>query len=360
MTYKQPVLPSNEQLASIYDSFPGMVWLSGPDKRYTFFNANWLSFRGRTSEQETNGEWINDIHPDDQKKYRVAFEESGNSHLAFQIKYRLRRNDNEYRWLLTTAEPQVSSSGVFLGYVASSVDIHELTEEMILGGEFISSASHELKIPVTTIKVYAQLLEDFFEREGDERHVGFLQKVNKQVVKLTRLINNLAESNELYQCRMNLMKSEFDLNKMIMEEISRVQSESFKHNILFEGYSTQNVYGDRERLAQAFANLLDNAIKFSPDSDTIKVCLMEDQQSVAVSVRDFGIGINDKERNKIFRRFYRGHENITNTFPGVGLGLYISSQIIKEHGGEIVFEPAEPGSNFKFMLPYDNRNKHGK
>lgn len=351
----KPVLPAKEQLQVLINAFPGMIWTSEPEKQDYFFNKNWLEFRGRTEQQELEEDWTKDIHPDDIEEYKRIYNNSYDSHEPFQVKYRLKWKDGGYKWVFTNAVPQFGIDGSFTGYIASTVDIHELAEEMTLRDQFINAASHELKIPVTTIKVYAQLLEDFFDRDGDEKHLDFLKKVNKQVVKLTRLINNLAESNKIYDNGIELNKSAFDFNKLIAEEISRVQAESSKHIIQLTGYTTQNVYGDRERLAQAFTNLLDNAIKFSPEADTIEVSLKSDNDSVTVSVRDYGIGVNANEREKIFKRFYRVHDNTANTFPGVGLGLYISSQIIKQHGGEIVLETSNPGSNFKFTIPYDNR-----
>lgn len=351
----KPVLPKNEQIQFMKDTFPGMIWFSGADKKYYTFNKNWLDFRGRAEQQEVEGLFTNDIHPDDLEEYKRVYNASFDNRQPFQIKYRLKRHDGEYRWVLTNATPQFDDQGLLTGYVASTLDIHDLAQEMILRDEFISSASHELKIPVTTIKVYAQLLEDFFDRGGDEKHLDFLKKVNKQVVKLTRLINNLVESNKIYDSGIELNQSDFDFNKLIIEEISRVQSEAQKHNIVVTGYIPQNVYGDREKLAQAFNNLLDNAIKFSPDADTVEVSLENNNETVSVTVRDYGIGIKADEKEKIFKRFYRVHDNTANTFPGVGLGLYISSQIIKQHGGEITLENGSSGCNFKITIPYDNR-----
>lgn len=349
------VLPVKDQLHLATDSVPVMTWVSGIDKLCFFFNKSWLEFTGRTLEQECGEGWTKGIHPDDQKKWKEAYSDSFNSCNPFQIKYRLKRHDGEYKWLINNAVPHYDDHGHFAGYIGSCIDINEIAEEENLRDEFINSAGNELKIPVTTIKVYAQLLEDFFARAGEEKHLIFLKKINKQVVKLTRLINNLGEINKIYYFGVELNKTSFDFNILLLEEISRVQSEFPKHNIQLNGYISHNVYGDRERLAQAFNNLLDNAIKFSPDADKIVISIKGNSDSFTVSVLDYGIGISNKEKDKIFTRFYKGNENTANTFPGLGLGLYISSQIIKYHGGEIQAENVISGSKLSFKLPYDNR-----
>jgi PAS domain S-box-containing protein len=349
----KPILPGKGQL-NITDAIPAMTWVAGIDKLCYFFNSSWLSFTGKTLDQELGNGWTQGIHPDDLQKFLSAYDQAYDKKQQFQITFRLKRNDNEYRWVVNNVSPYFSENGSFAGYVGSGIEIHEIAEAEALRDEFINSASHELKIPVTTIKVYAQLLEDFFGRQGDEKHLNFLKKVNRQVIKLTKLINNLAETNKLHQSGVKLNKVSFDFNNLISQEIAQTQNDTLKHNIEVNGYVSRNVYGDRDRLAQALSNLLDNAIKFSPDADTVEIFLTENSDTFTVSVKDRGIGIDGKEKEKIFKRFYRVHDKTANTFPGLGLGLYISSQIIKQHGGEIKVENNNPGSNFTFTLPYDN------
>jgi signal transduction histidine kinase len=206
-----------------------------------------------------------------------------------------------------------------------------------------------LKTPITSLKVYLQLLNRYATEEKSHQ---FYAKVNQQVDKLTFLIQDLLDVSRLQNGRLKLRKEVFNLAAVVEDTVENIRQTEARHTISVAGNISKMIEGDKERIGQVITNLLTNAIKYSPEANRILVTLAENQHYATVKVQDFGIGIEKKYLNKIFQRFYRIEEKNKKTFPGLGIGLFISQQIIKQHGGfiEVTSEP-EKGSVFSFSLP---------
>lgn len=219
--------------------------------------------------------------------------------------------------------------------------------------DFISMASHELKTPVTSLKLYAQLLgKEFGKSKSNKKIITLLSKFIFQIDKLDLLVSDLLDLSKINLNKFETRKELFDLNSLVKEVIKTTQPDLKDHKVQVLGKVKKEVLADRNRIGQVLTNLLTNAAKYSPNDKRIKIALKENEKIIAVSVRDFGIGINKEQQNKIFERFYRVRESFQTTFPGLGIGLYISSVIIKSHEGSI-FVKSKPnfGSTFTFTLP---------
>lgn len=229
----------------------------------------------------------------------------------------------------------------------------EAQQAISMRDDFIAVASHELKTPVTSLKMYAQVLQKQLARAGEESQSRSLAKMDAQLDKLTRLINDLLNVSRLQQGRLEFQEEAFDLNEVAQEAIEHIRPTSEKHHIQLEGQIERPVWGDRDRIGQVFTNLLANAIKFSPGADTVIVRLIAEPERAVVSVRDFGIGIEEEHQSSIFNQFYRVTDPDERTFPGLGIGLYISREIIRRHGGSIqVASEKGQGAEFRFTVPY--------
>jgi signal transduction histidine kinase len=221
-----------------------------------------------------------------------------------------------------------------------------------LRDDFISVASHELKTPVTSLKVYAQVLQKQADKRGDEQSARSLQRMNAQIDKLTALIGDLLDVSRLESDRLALSYSLFDPNQLVEDVVDTIQQTADRHRIEVDGRSALQVYGDGERIGQVLTNLVTNAIKYSPDADRVIVRVNDTDDAVMVEVQDFGIGIDIEHQARIFDRFYRVSSHDEKTFPGLGIGLYISNQIIRRHGGAIDVTSARgSGSTFSLALP---------
>ena len=231
--------------------------------------------------------------------------------------------------------------------------LYEGSQEAItVRDEFISMASHELKTPVTSVKMFTQVLKKHSEQIGDSKAVSHLAKMDKQINKLTELIYDLLNVSKIQAGKMEFKKKKFNFDASIKEIVEILQQSSEKHELILKGKTGKIVYADEERIGQVVNNLISNAIKYSPRADKIIIHLSESKGQVQVSVQDFGIGMDKTHLSKIFERFYRVYDNTDKTFPGLGIGLYICSEIIKRHGGKFwVDSNPGKGSTFSFSIP---------
>lgn len=238
-------------------------------------------------------------------------------------------------------------------YEEAKKDIERRIELDRIKDEFLSMASHELKTPVTSLKAFTQVLQMTFEKQESYKTAELLSKMDKQIDKLNRLIIDLLDATKMDKGELKFDIEDFDFNMLTEEIVEEMQRTTEAHTIKMQLANTEIITGDRYRIGQVITNFISNAIKYSPHSSEIIVQSFIYQDNVKLCVKDAGIGIPADEQSKIFNRFYRAHsKNKHSTYPGLGLGLYISSQIIKKHSGTINFDSAEDsGSSFCFTLP---------
>lgn len=222
-----------------------------------------------------------------------------------------------------------------------------------LRDDFISVASHELKTPVTSLKIYTQSLELRLKALQNQQSLKYISKMDNQINRLTTLISDLLDVSRLQLGKLEFRMEAFDLHEIVNDTIEILQPTTKKHLISADGSVKKLVWGDKDRIQQVLTNLISNAIKYSPDADKILVKLNANNNNAAVSVQDFGLGIDKEQQQKIFERFYRVSESKEQTFPGLGIGLFISQEIIKRHGSKITITSERgKGSMFSFILPY--------
>ncbi len=252
-----------------------------------------------------------------------------------------------------TISPLRDSQGRLIGASTIARDISASKELERRKDAFIGMASHELKTPITSMKAFIQLLiKKFEENNSDEMVNKFLSKTDEQLNRLTDLVNDLLDLSKIQAGRLDLKKEKFNFNCLISETIENIQGINYKHKIILEGDGNKELNADKDRIGQVIINLVNNAIKYSPNSNKVIVKIGSDTNKITVSVRDFGIGISKTHQKRIFDRFYRAAGNHEKTFPGLGIGLSISAEIVKRHGGRIwVHSSKGKGSQFTFTLP---------
>jgi signal transduction histidine kinase len=242
-------------------------------------------------------------------------------------------------------------------------DLHQLTMEkdkvqletlelMHRKDDFLSIASHELKTPVTSLKAYTQLLQLYFKENPDIKRDLMISKMDNQVDKLTSLINDLLDTSKMQHGVLIYHKDLFQLDEVVRKVVDELQLITPSHQIIIERNEPVKLFADRERIEQVLNNLLNNAIKYCPDSKKIIVNLKSNGPMTICSVKDFGNGISKDQQNKIFERFYRITGNNLHTYPGLGLGLFIAKEIVERHYGKLWAESeVGKGSTFSFGLP---------
>jgi PAS domain S-box-containing protein len=238
---------------------------------------------------------------------------------------------------------------------AIALDNAKLYEEIrqlnLKKDEFIALASHELKTPVTSLNGYLQIVES--RLQVDDRNRAHVQKALQQVQKLTRLISELLDVSKIEAGQLPLSLSTFDLVKLVRETVELMQYANKSHRIEFScDVHQQLISADKQRIEQVIINLISNAIKYSPKADLVRINVKEVENKSIVAVQDFGIGIKREQQERIFSRFYRV-EDLADFISGLGIGLYISKQIISRHNGKLtVTSTLGQGSTFSFELPH--------
>jgi len=219
--------------------------------------------------------------------------------------------------------------------------------------EFISIASHELKTPLTSVKGYIQLLQRSLTRDDKTMAQNHLEKASIQLEKLNDLIVDLLDISKIESGKMKFNMQPFCADKMVNNAIEMLQQANPGFNITKIGETKEQVFGDEMRLEQVVVNFITNAIKYAPGTNQVNVTINIKDGKLYLAVKDFGIGISKEQQSRIFEKFYRVEES-SNRFNGLGIGLYICSEIIKRHGGTVgVYSVPDEGSEFYFIIPIE-------
>ncbi|HTL39393.1 MAG TPA: ATP-binding protein, partial [Methylomirabilota bacterium] len=243
---------------------------------------------------------------------------------------------------------------VALGNTAAQV----LTIQKLLNqkDEFMGIVSHELRTPLTTVKGFTQLLQHRLIGT-DKNNQYFLAKINSQIDRLSRLVRDLLEVSKIDSGKMTFNKTKIDLNELVKDITEDLQFTTDQHKLVLSGKVPGLVLADYDRLSQVLINIIMNAIKYSPRQKRVLIKLKKVDDNAVIMVQDFGIGISPQYQKKIFERFFQGNKIGPTAFPGLGLGLFISREIILRHQGNIwCVSRRGRGSKFFITLPIKNHN----
>src|SRR2546428_1375826 len=239
----------------------------------------------------------------------------------------------------------------------------ELEEVDRLKTQFLSMASHELRTPLTAVSGFIQVARRRLTRaaerpepvdwkEGARRAAETLELAQRQSRRLGRLVDELLDVSRLQLGRVELHNTDIDVIASVRETLERTRLQDPSRPFeLKEEAGSATVLGDRDRIDQVFENLIGNAMKYSPADSPVTVSVTMGDDEVHVAVRDRGIGIAEDELERIFSLFYRSPDPRAGHVSGLGLGLFISREIITRHGGSLWAESASDGSTFHVRLP---------
>ncbi len=254
-------------------------------------------------------------------------------------------------YIRTSAAPIRDDEGKIVGAVSVVRDVTALTELDRLKDQFILVAAHELKTPVAIMKGYAQALLRTTEAIPEPRR-KMLDGINRGADRIDRIVKDLLDISQLHLDHLELYEEKIDLPEMVEGVVTRIAATTAKHHIRVVRAEQVVIQGDRDRLEQVLVNLLDNAIKYSPKGGDIDIVVELRDHEAVVSITDHGIGIPREKQGHIFERFYSAHTGTPYDYGGMGVGLFISTEIVRRHGGRMWFESEEgKGSSFHFSLP---------
>jgi PAS domain S-box-containing protein len=291
------------------------------------------------------------VYPEHKQKVAAALQAAAETGGAFNADFRIVAPGNIKKWVFgygTSVKKEKDRSVRMAGVLFDITQRKKLEQQK---EEFLTIASHELKTPVTSIKAYGELVQAVFETGKDQENAELVQKMNAQINRLNTLIYDLLDTTRIAEGELILNYSDFDLLELINNLVNEMQDFSHKHSLVVKAPGSMPIYADRARIEQVITNLISNAIKYSPDGGQVTITCELLETDVKISVADTGIGIDEKLQEKVFDRFFRVRHQATNSFPGMGLGLYITAGIIKRHGGTIgVKRNDDKGTIFYFTL----------
>ncbi len=362
------------------DFAPVMIWLAAPDRKCVYFNRPWLAFTGRTVEDEAGTGWAEGIHPEDRDRCLAERSRAFEERRPFELEYRLRRADGEYRWLLDKGVPLIEE-GRLAGFVGSALDVTDrlLAEreartredqklarernaranaesETLARDQFLAIVSHELRSPLNGVKSWAHVLENHL-READEtvrRAVaGIMIGVEHQV----RLIDDLLDVTRAMSGNLGLAKQAMALLPVLAEAIESLRGTALEKGVaVTTDYRLQEceIHGDPDRVRQVFVNLVSNAIKFTPSGGTIRVTADSEGAMARVAVSDDGAGISPEFLPYVFDPFRQDERSpASRRGDGLGLGLALVRRLAEMHGGYVTCESEGlgRGATFRVYLP---------
>lgn len=338
------IASSDEAIIGLSLSHTVTSWNKGAEKTFGYLAS------------EVIGKQINFIYPKHLQHELLHFSKivkDGQSIDHFQTQ-RLHKNGKLID-ISISISPIRDANGQIIGTSTISRDITERLKIEKRKDEFLSVASHELKTPITSIKAYAQILEKYFIDQDKSKCMVISKKMNRQIDRLSQLVYDLLDISKIELGQMQLNYEKVCLYDLLKEAVADMQAFA-KQRITLVGRRYAPICADAYRVDQVMINLLTNAIKYSPSSKEIKVSQKKIGRQLQVSIQDFGIGIDPKHFDQIFSRFYRIEGKDSDSYGGLGLGLYISHQIIQRHGGSMWVESSlGKGSTFYFTLQIDKK-----
>jgi two-component system phosphate regulon sensor histidine kinase PhoR len=345
---------SREHFKYLANNIPQITWTNLPNGEVNYYNQQWHNYTGLSLQDSKDG-WNKIVHPEDLQSTMERFNASLKSGEVFQVENRLKNNaDGTYRWHLNRAVPLRDENGEIVFWVGTATDIEEQKREMEKKDEFIGIASHELRTPLTSLKGYLQLLTNYQKDDLPQIVKQYVEKANIAINKLQRLVNDLLDVSKIQAGKLDYPLTKINLAGIIKACIADARHIYPENTFLNEDGDEIFVQGNAERLEQVLMNLISNAVKYSQEDKTITVHTSIHNNQVRVSVIDRGIGLSDEEKQRIFERFYRG-EDKKYMASGLGMGLYISAEIIRAHNGKIgVNGEFGKGATFYFDLPVIN------
>ncbi|HKW23134.1 MAG TPA: ATP-binding protein [Ktedonobacterales bacterium] len=346
-------ISAETRLRLVAESMPQMIYTAKPDGAVDYFNPQSMRYTGLPYEAIRGWGWTQFIHPDDVEANLREWRRCLQTGESFYFEHRFLRNDGVYCWHMSRAVPMRDASGAITLWIGSSTDIDEQKQLEQRKNAFISMASHELKTPVTSLKGFTQVLQRRLRQQrADPQTLLFLDRMDAQLRRMTGLISDLLDISKMQTGAVSFRECVFDLDAVAQETIENVQAASVTTEIRVVGESGALISGDPDRIGQVIVNLLTNAIKYSPEANTVVVRLSADADRAEVAVQDFGMGIPKEYHERIFEQFFQVTEPRGSTFPGLGIGLYIARTIVERHGGRLWVESAPGlGSTFHFTLP---------
>jgi PAS domain S-box-containing protein len=361
---KDFLLQSEQRFRDMANSAPALIWTSGRDKLCDFFNEGWLAFTGRTLEAELGSGWADGVHPQDMqhclKTYYAAFD----ARQAFEIEYRLRRHDGEYRWILDRAVPRYAPDGEFAGYFGLAIDVEERknaeelnnslahVQRLAAVGEMSAAMTHELAQPLSAVVLEIAAAKKLLEAKKPS--LAEVRTILDEIDESLAHANDIMQTTRKFLRKRETQMGPVDVYSLVSDLMVLLSSVAVKRSVqiitnLHPGIP--RVLGDRTQIQQVLLNLVLNGMEAMQDTAAgarqLSInCQPVEHGFVEFQTVDRGCGIAPEKLPTVFAPFFTTKEQ------GFGLGLSIAHSIVGAHRGRIWAENnPDGGTIFHFTVP---------
>lgn len=341
---------SENKFRNMMETLPHIAWTNTMAMEVNFFNQRWYEYTGFVKNLSQIAVWESSIHEDDLSDTLFQFNAILKAISGGGFQARIKSQTGEFRWHLIRLMPIKDEQGHTQLWVGTATDIHELRLIQQQKDDFISIASHELKTPITSLKINLEMLSSMKDRLTESMITKLLTNANRSIDKYIGLINDLLNASKANEGQLHLNKTLFSLSRLVDNSCHFIQMQGL-YKIIIKGDTEIEVFADEARIEQVIINFVNNCIKYASNSKKIIILISKINDFVKLSVIDEGPGIPAEKLEHLFGRYYRV-DSKGSQYSGLGLGLYIASEIIKKHHGQIgVQSKVEKGSIFWFTLP---------
>ena len=349
---------AEERQRFLAESIPQQVWTADPAGNLTFLNQRGLDYFGVGSDQIIGSGWLNYVHPDDVAACLTRWQRSLTTGAEYEVEFRLRRGDGKYCWHLGRAEPYRDAIGAIATWFGTNTDIDDrkraqdtLEERNEFEQHLIGIVSHDLRNPINAIGIAAALLR---ERGGlDERQSKAVARIASSAARARHMIRDFLDFTEARSAgRVPISPSAANVREIARHVFDEVQLLYRDREATIEHHGEETGHWDPERIAQVIANLLGNAFQHGAPDGPVRLITCGTDREVSIQVRNSGVPIAAEDLPRLFEPFERGAGTTPSSTRSVGLGLFISKQIVAAHGGTIdVRSTAKDGTIFTVRLP---------
>ena len=359
---------SQLRFENIANSAPVMIWITDVSGLFTFVNNIWSEFTNRTIGEELGLNWIQDVHPDDANYLISVYQKSIEERVSFVHQFRLKRKDNDFRWLMMNGIPRFNNANIFLGFIGTCIDITQqkededyikkINDELENANQnkdkFFSIISHDLRSPLSGIMSLLDIIVSDYDSLGEEEIKEILFEAAKTSKSTYTLMENLLDWSRVQTDKIVYDPQDISLTH-ILNAIKNLYYQKLKEKGISLNYDFDPeffAFADLNMTETILRNLISNAIKFSKEFGIILVSFDFMDNFIRIKVKDTGVGMNEKQISNLFK-LDQTHSTVgTSGERGTGLGLLLCKELVEKQGGNIWIESAiNSGTTFYFTLP---------
>lgn len=339
-----------KQFKFLADLIPEMIWTATPSGEIDYVNERFYNYFHSSSRVLSRRAILKNVWSEDRAKLVEAWKSSLQNSSELKCEVRLLNANGDPVWHILRAVPYLNEFAGVEKWFGSCANIDEHVKKLQQKDDFINVASHELKTPLTSLKAVLQMLSRVKNVPSTQLLPKLIDQANRSMDKVGNLIDDLLNVSRITAGHVSLKKTEFTVEELVNACCATMFIDQ-KHELIIEGDQQTRLCADIQRIEQVLVNFINNAIKYAPDSRVIRLLIEKRLSDVKISVCDSGQGIDPDKIPHLFERYYRA-DNTGIQYSGLGLGLYICSNIIKRHNGKIGAESElGHGSTFWFALP---------